>query len=97
MSVTFAVLLWPVAGHATELHAYEDDVLCLVADHRGRVVTRARSVDPDDSQPVETQVIEFADDAGFRSYMDDERRTAMADRRDACVARTQMWRVDVVD
>ncbi|WP_124709857.1 DUF1330 domain-containing protein [Gordonia insulae] len=94
MSVTFAVLLWPVDGRSAELHSYEDDVLRLVDEHRGRVVTRVRSVDPDDTHPGETQIIEFDDDAAFESYMADPRRAAMAGRRDECVARTQLWRVD---
>ncbi|ROZ98509.1 DUF1330 domain-containing protein [Gordonia sp. OPL2] len=95
MSVTLAVLLWPVEGCEAELHAYEDDVLRLLGEHRGRVVSRARSVDADGSQPLETQLISFDDDAGFDAYMGDPRRTAMTDRRDACVARTQLWRVDL--
>lgn len=95
MSVTFAVLLWPVPGREAELHAYEDDVLRLLDDHGGRVVNRARSVDADGSQPLETQLISFDEDTGFDAYMSDPRRTAMTDRRDACVARTQLWRVDL--
>ncbi|WAC57277.1 DUF1330 domain-containing protein [Gordonia sp. SL306] len=94
MATTFTVLLWPVTGHESELHAYEDDVLRLVDEHRGRVLTRLRNVEGDADHPLETQIIEFADEAAFDSYMQDSRRQAMARRRDMCVAKTQMWRVE---
>ncbi|MYR08123.1 DUF1330 domain-containing protein [Gordonia sp. SID5947] len=94
MPTTFTVLLWPVTGHEAELHSYEDDVLRLVDEHRGRVLVRLRSVEADADHPLETQIIEFADEAAFDSYMQDSRRQAMARRRDRCVARTQMWRVE---
>ncbi|MGC4961202.1 DUF1330 domain-containing protein [Gordonia sp. DT101] len=94
MPTMFTVLLWPVTGQESELHAYEDDVLRLVDEHRGRVLTRVRNVDDDAGHPLETQIIEFADEAAFGSYMQDSRRQAMARRRDRCVARTQMWRVE---
>ncbi|MXP23665.1 DUF1330 domain-containing protein [Gordonia sp. HNM0687] len=93
MPVTFVVLLWPVEGHADELHAYEDDVLRLVSAHGGRVLARASRTDDDPSRPLETQIIEFADRAGFDAYMADPHRMSMADRRTSCVARTELWPV----
>ncbi|MGK2319374.1 DUF1330 domain-containing protein [Gordonia rhizosphera] len=95
MSVTLAVLLWSVDDRESQLHHYEDDVLRLVAEHRGRVLTRVRNIDAAD-HPTETQVIEFTDQSAFDAYMTDPRRVAMAYRRDACVARTEVWRVDSV-
>ncbi|MEE3851493.1 DUF1330 domain-containing protein [Gordonia sp. LSe1-13] len=96
MPVTFAVLLWSVAGREQQLHAYEDDVLRLVGEHGGRVIARARRVESDSSHPVETQIIEFADTAGFDSYMVDPRRTSMSERRDACVERTEVWPIEMI-
>ncbi|MGV9712610.1 DUF1330 domain-containing protein [Gordonia sp. NPDC003424] len=94
MSIIFTVLLWSVDGRDDDLHTYEDDVLPMVAEHRGRVRTRLRALTPDDRTPHETQVIEFPDDAAFDAYMADPRRIAMADRREKCIARTSMWRVE---
>ncbi|MCF3937250.1 DUF1330 domain-containing protein [Gordonia sp. Z-3] len=95
MPVTLVVLLWSVDGCDDALHAYEDDVLRLVSAHGGRVLVRARRTDDDPSHPLETQVIEFDDRAGSDAYLADPRRMSMADRRAACVARTQMWPVTV--
>ncbi|MFW0787745.1 DUF1330 domain-containing protein [Gordonia sp. CPCC 206044] len=94
MSITCAVLLWSVDGRDAQLHSYEDDVLRLVAEHRGRIVSRVRRVDTDSDDPSETQIIEFADESAFDAYMSDPRRVAMADRRDACISRTRLWRVE---
>lgn len=96
MPITFAVLLWPIEGREVELAAYEDDVLALVGAHGGRLLRRVRSVDPDLSHPRELHLIEFADHVAFDSFRADPRRAALADRRDASVAKTVMWRVEDV-
>ncbi|TXL57611.1 hypothetical protein [Aeromicrobium terrae] len=90
MAITFGVLLWAHAGLADDLTAYEDDVLALLPDHGGRVDARLRSDDP--AAPTEMQVITFADEAGFESYMADPRRTANTDERDRVIARTELYR-----
>ncbi len=95
VSVTLAVLLWSADGRESQLHHYENDVLRLVGEHRGRVLTRVRNIDGA-NHPTEAQVIEFADESAFDAYVTDPRRLAMAPRRDACVARTEVWRVDPV-
>ena len=77
------------------LPAYEDTVLVLVAEHRGRVVQRLRRIDAADvAHPLEMHVIEFEDERAFEGYMADPRRTALASRREACIARTEIWRVE---
>ena len=96
MPVTVAVLLWPVEGREQQLHAYEDDVLRLVEEHGGRVIARARRARSDSSHPLETQIIEFADTAGFDSYLGDPRRTSMSERRDTCVERTETWPIQMI-
>jgi uncharacterized protein (DUF1330 family) len=101
MSVDLCVLLWPRDGMASALVAYEDDVLELVAEHGGAVLQRVRTRPSDDDAagsdpPFEVHVIRFPDQAALDAYLADPRRTAMADRRDEAIARTEVLRVDVV-
>lgn len=90
------MLLWPVEGRDDELTAYEDDVLALLGRHGARVVARARNARVTDDQPLEVQLIELPDEAALLSFMADPDRAAMADRRDRCVARTEMMPVTML-
>lgn len=92
MSVTLCVLLWPQPGADDALTSYEDQVLALVREHDGRVLQRARRSGTEDA-PLEVQLLEFASQAALSSYMNDERRLALADDRDRAVARTQVIEV----
>ena len=93
MSVTLCVLLWARDGRAAELIAYEDRVLALLGDHDARVVFRGRAT-ADGDAPTEVQVLTFGSDAALDTYMQDERRLAMSDQRDAAVARTEVIPVE---
>lgn len=93
MTITLCVLLWAVPGRADRLAAYEDTVLDLLPEHRGRLLERVRTEEPADDDPTEVQLIEFADDDAFESYLGDERRQALAAERDAAIARTDVLRV----
>lgn len=95
MTVTLCVLLWAADGRAADLAAYEGDVLRLLDDHGGAVLQRVCRAEPGD-EPDEVQLIRFSSEAALEGFMADPRRTAMAARRDACIARTDAWRVDPV-
>jgi uncharacterized protein (DUF1330 family) len=88
-------MLWARPGLESELVAYEDAVLALLADHGATLLSRARS-DGADAHPLEVQLLEFPSQRALDDYLADPRRTAMADRRDACVARTELMRVERV-
>ena len=75
--------------------AYEDKVLALVPGHGGRVVQRARGSGTD-GQPLEIQLLEFPSAAALDAYMQDGRRTSLADQRDQAVARTDVIEVELV-
>jgi hypothetical protein len=95
VSLTLCVLLWAQPGADDALVAYEDRVLALVPEHRGRVLQRARSGGAD-GQPLEVQLIEFPSAAALDAYMADGRRTSLAAERDRSIARTQVIHVEVV-
>ena len=95
MRVTLCVLLWARAGAADALIAYEDAVLPLVAAHGGAVRQRARTDGADDA-PLEIQVLEFPSEAALDAYMQDPHRAALADARDRAIARTDVYRVNLV-
>jgi uncharacterized protein (DUF1330 family) len=95
MAVNLCVLLWSRPGAADALVAYEDKVLALVADHGGRVRERARTDGADDG-PLEIHLIDFPSDDAFDAYISDPRRQAMAGERDRAIARTEVYRVDLV-
>lgn len=96
MTVRLCCLLWARPGAAEALAAYEDKVLALLAEHGGRVLQRARA-DGVEGRPDEIQLIEFASRAGFDGFMADERRIALAGERDAAVARTELYPVELVE
>ncbi|MET4782620.1 hypothetical protein [Glaciihabitans sp. UYNi722] len=55
---------------------------------------RVRS-DGDEGHPLEVQLYSFPSEEAFNGYMNDERRTALAEERDRVIARTEIMRVDV--
>jgi uncharacterized protein (DUF1330 family) len=98
MEVNVCVLLWAHEGREADLSAYEDKVLGLLAEHDGHVLQRARTVaaKADDSEPTEVQFLRFASEGALDGYMNDDRRTALADQRDAAIAMTEVLRVQLV-
>lgn len=97
MPITFAVLLWPREGREGEFLAYEDDALALLREHGGRLLSRVRRLEAGDhANPFEIHVIELPDEAARERFEADPRRAALADRREASVAQTVMWRVEDV-
>jgi uncharacterized protein (DUF1330 family) len=95
VSVRRCVLLWARPGREAALAAYEDQVLARLGEHGGRVLARLRG-DGAGAAPLEVQVIEFDSQAQLDAYLDDPRRTTLADQRDAAVARTEVFPVDLV-
>lgn len=96
MSLTLCVLLWSVGGQEDRLSAYEDEVLALVPEHGGEVVTRVRRVDVDVDLPYEVQVIALPDQRAMDGFLADPRRTALSGVRDEVVERTEIIRVSPV-
>lgn len=88
MTIRLRVRLWARPGAGEALEAYEDAVLALLPDHGGRVLERTGGSGLD--APTEVQLIEFDDQRGHDGFMADERRLAMAGRRDAAIARTEI-------
>jgi uncharacterized protein (DUF1330 family) len=97
MKIQLCVLLWARPGRAGALTAYEDKVLALLGDHDGRLLQRARTrPGAGDGSPDETQLIEFASQTGYEGFLADPRRAALAAERDAAIARTDLYPVEVV-
>jgi uncharacterized protein (DUF1330 family) len=95
MALTLAVLLWSHPDQDDALCAYEDDVLALLPDHGGRVVSRVRRRAGEEG-PLEVQIIDLPDDSALDGYLTDPRRAKLADVRDRAIARTDVIRVDHV-
>jgi hypothetical protein len=89
MNVILCVLLWAHEGRDTDLTRYEDQVLGLLGDHDGRVLQRVQAVDPGD-RPTEVQILQFSSESALEGYLQDPRRAALAGRRDAAIARTDV-------
>lgn len=95
MNIHLCVLLWPRLGAEEALCAYEDTVLGLMGDHGARVLQRMRT-DGANGAPLEIQMLEFPSQGALDSYMQDERRTTLADERDAAIARTDVLPAELV-
>ena len=53
MPLTLCVLLYPVDGQEDQLAAYEDEVLALIPEYGGTVLSRVRRVGGTTDQPYE--------------------------------------------
>jgi uncharacterized protein (DUF1330 family) len=92
--VDLCVLLWAVPGRLDEMIRYEDLLLALIAEHGGKVVDRLRNLGGEG--PSEVHVLHFASQANLDSFMNDNRRVALADDRERSVGRTEILRVQRV-
>lgn len=97
MEVNLCVLLWAHEGRDAELSAHEDQVLGLLAEHDGHVIQRARTMtgNGDSDEPTEVQLLRFASEAALDGFMNDTRRAALADQREAAIAMTEVMRVQL--
>ena len=95
VAVQLCVLLWARPGATEALIDYEDKVLALLGEHGGRILQRARTGGADGA-PSEVQLIEFASQVGHAGFMADERRTALAGQRDAAIARSETYPIELV-
>ena len=90
MPITVCVLLWSVDGAESRLVAYEDEVLALVPEYGGAVVSRVRRAAGSPEHPFEVQVIELPDQATLDAYLADPRRATLSSVRDEAIARTEI-------
>jgi hypothetical protein len=95
VTVTLCVLLWANAGEQAALIEYEDTVLRLLPAHEGRVVSRARTAGAD-GEPLEIHLLQFGSEQAFDDYLNDDARLALTADRDRAIARTEVFRVDLV-
>lgn len=95
VSLDLCILLWPRPHAEAALADYEDRVLELLADHGARTLQRART-DGTGSAPLEIQILRFPSQAALNAYMADERRAALAEQRDAAIARTEVIPVTLI-
>ncbi len=84
--VHLCCLLRARPGLEEELTAYEDEVLALVPEHGGELLSRVVG-DGADGHPHEVQVYRFPDQAAIDGYIADPRRLAMTEERDRVVGR----------
>ena len=93
MTVTLCVLLWSILDREDEVASYEDQVLELLGEHGGRLLSRVKAIG---EQPCEVQIITFESEDALSAYMDSPERAALSAVRDRAIARTEALRVDVL-
>ena len=96
MPIQLCVLLWEYPGRGHDLSAFEDEVLALLSEHGGRLISRHVVMERDDGDPLEVHLIEMPDEEALADYLHDPARVrlAQAHDRDAIIARTQLLRVE---
>jgi hypothetical protein len=72
--VTFMVIIRIPSEGIADFRAYEDAVLPLMPEFKGRLERRLRNADG----TVEMRIISFASEADFQNYRNDPRRAAQA-------------------
>jgi uncharacterized protein (DUF1330 family) len=78
MPLRLCVLLWEHTGRGGDLAAFEDEVLALLVNHGGRLLSRDSVVDRHDGDPLEVQLIEVPDEAALAGYLRDPARIDLA-------------------
>lgn len=96
MANRLCAMIWPHEGREAELTDYEDQVLLMLPDHGAQVLVRARTDGEQPNMPLEIHIIEFPSEEALQSFLEDERRQALAPLRDKAVARTEVTRVDLI-
>ena len=96
MPIQLCVLLWEHQGRGDDLATYEDEVLELLSQHGGRLLTGHVVSERDGGEPLEVQLIEMPDEDALAGYLQDPERARLArdHDRDAIIARTQVLRVE---
>jgi uncharacterized protein (DUF1330 family) len=96
MPIQLCVLLWEHPGRGQDLAAFEDEVLALLSEHGGRLISRHVVVERDDGDPLEVHLIEMPDEEALAEYLHDPVRVRLAHThdRDAIIARTRLLRVE---
>lgn len=94
--VTLAFVGYTTPERAEAAHAYEDEVLALLADHGAAVVQRARRrPGQDPALPVEVHVLRFPSRAALEAYLANPRRLAALDRHGETFTDKQVVEVDL--
>ncbi|MEU6858253.1 hypothetical protein AB0B28_05175 [Glycomyces sp. NPDC046736] len=81
-------------GLEADMRAYEDEVLALIPEHGGALVSRVVG-DGADGRPHEIHVYRFTGQAALDSYMTDPRRAARAAERDRVIESTDLFPVQI--
>jgi len=92
MPLVLCVLLWAVPGREELLGQYEDAVLDLLPQYRGRVVSRVRNTETNVS-PTEVQILELPSQEVLELFMLNPIRLSLGPLREQSVARTEIIRV----
>lgn len=93
-AIELCCLIWAHPDHPERATEYEDEVLALLADYGGEVVTRAIGPGLDD-MPHETQIIRLPDQRALDAFLGDPRRRVLRDTRDEAIARMIVYPVRV--
>jgi uncharacterized protein (DUF1330 family) len=91
--VLLHIRLFAHAGHETQLHTYEDQVLALLPQVGARVVERLRP-EPNADRLTEVQLLEFPSESDLERFMALPERGALSSLRDEAISRTEVLRVE---
>ena len=86
-------LIFIKAGKRTDFELFENEVIPLMADHRGTLLYRVQS-DGESTErgggkvPDEIHVVAFESEADFQGYLKDSRRTQLVPLKEASVEKT---------
>ena len=96
MPIQLCVLLWEHPGRDDDLATFEDEVLELLSEHGGHLISRHVVTEREDDIPLEVHLIEMPDEDALAGYLNDPARISLAREhdRDAIIARTQVLRVE---
>ncbi|HVW97292.1 MAG TPA: hypothetical protein VHA56_15070 [Mucilaginibacter sp.] len=88
--IYYTQLIFIKPGCEDAFHAFEDQVLPLLGDHKGRLIYRVRPdkdafIESNDEEPYEIHLVTFDDKKDFETYKNDPRRLDFIEMKNASV------------
>ena len=92
--IQIIALLYAGHGGREALKAYETEVLPILHEHGGRLISASRPSEPRDDDPDEIHIVHFPDMAALTAFRADPRHVALKPRRTDALRDVRLYITD---